>query len=95
MLHDHLRDRRGALQRKLTGAWDTFGLSSRTACRFQSTTRALCGSGQQHPFLAPQRVQRIAFEIVSGGVRMSSLMPLGELARIAAASKTAAGRLSG
>jgi hypothetical protein len=27
----------------------------------------LCGSGQQHPFRAPQRVQRIAFEIVSSG----------------------------
>jgi hypothetical protein len=35
-------------------------------------TRALCGSGQQHPFRAPQRVQRIAFEIVSSGVSMSS-----------------------
>jgi hypothetical protein len=30
----------------------------------------LCGSGQQHPFRAPQRVQRIAFEIVSSGVSM-------------------------
>jgi hypothetical protein len=32
----------------------------------------LCGSGQQHPFRAPQRVHRIAFEIVSSGVSMSS-----------------------
>jgi hypothetical protein len=29
---------------------------------------ASCGSGQQHPFRAPQRVQSIAFEIVSSGV---------------------------
>jgi hypothetical protein len=34
--------------------------------------RLLCGSGQQHPFRAPQRLQRIAFEIVSSGVSMSS-----------------------
>jgi hypothetical protein len=32
----------------------------------------LCGSGQQHPFLAPQRVQRMALEIVSSGVSMLS-----------------------
>jgi hypothetical protein len=32
----------------------------------------LCGSGQQHPFRAPQRVHRIAFEIVSSGVSISS-----------------------
>ena len=35
-------------------------------------TRVLCGSGQQHPLRAPHRVQRIAFEIVSSGVCMSS-----------------------
>ena len=39
---------------------------------FFSPVRVLCGSGQQHPFRAPQRVQRIAFEIVSSGVSMSS-----------------------
>jgi hypothetical protein len=33
-----------------------------------STPVVLCGSGQQHPLRAPQRVQRIAFEIVSSGV---------------------------
>ena len=32
-------------------------------------TRVSCGSGQQHPFRAPQRVHRIAFEMVSSGVR--------------------------
>jgi len=32
----------------------------------------LCGSGQQHPLRAPQRVQRIAFEIVRSGVCISS-----------------------
>ena len=34
--------------------------------------RVSCGSGQQHPFRAPQRLHRIAFEIVGSGVRMSS-----------------------
>jgi hypothetical protein len=34
--------------------------------------RVLCGSGQQHSFRAPQSVQRIAFEIASSGVSMSS-----------------------
>ena len=34
--------------------------------------RVLCGFGQQHPLRAPQRVQRIALEIVSSGVSMSS-----------------------
>jgi hypothetical protein len=34
--------------------------------------RVSCGSGQQHPFRAPQRVQRIALEIVSSGVSKSS-----------------------
>ena len=42
----------------------------------------MCGSGQQHPRLAPQRVQRIAFEIVSSGVGMAALMPLGEFGRL-------------
>ena len=31
---------------------------------FQLPPLVLCGSGQQHPLRAPQRVQRIAFEIV-------------------------------
>ena len=39
---------------------------------FQLPPLALCGSGQQYPFRAPQRVQRIAFEIVSSGVSISS-----------------------
>jgi len=42
----------------------------------------LCGSGQQHPCLAPQRVHRIAFEIVSssGGLHVE-LVLAGELVR--------------
>jgi hypothetical protein len=40
-----------------------------------------CGSGQQHPLRAPQRVQRIAFEIVSSGLHVEP-MPLGELVRL-------------
>ena len=35
---------------------------------FQLPARVLCGSGQQYPFRAPRRVQRIAFAIVSSGV---------------------------
>jgi len=39
--------------------------------------RVLCGSGQQRLFRAPQRVERMAFEIVSSGASMWGLMPLG------------------
>ena len=44
----------------------------KTQFRSFSLARVLCGSGQQYPLCAPQRVQRIAFEIVSSGVSMSS-----------------------
>ena len=44
--------------------------------------RVSCGSGQQPPFRAPQRVHRIRLEIVSSGVSMSSPMPLGKLVRL-------------
>ena len=51
------------------------GVSRSLECGWPSTfspSRILCGSGQQHPLRAPRRVQRIAFEIVSSGVCMSS-----------------------
>ena len=59
---------------RLRGVWT--GLSGLAAAlaeaayliAFQIPARVSCGSGQQHPLRAPQRVQRIAFEIVSSGV---------------------------